>query len=204
MNSPEPLPMRALRTARRMIAGYRAGRDRGASAVEFALVSPLLFTLLFGVIDYGLYFADVLTVQQGVTDAVRNATLAVGSGSANWQGDGSCPASLVPLSGGATGDLSKVVCGLASSVQPVGGSPLLVKAEVVGPDGSPTSQWALGNRLRVCTLTQHKAVLPFVPMPAGGLLRTRVDMPIQPGNALLQLNPVAQNPASTGADWSWC
>ena len=82
--------------------------------------------------------------------------------------------------------------------------PLLAKAEVVGLDGKPTSQWALGNRLRVCTLTEHKAVLPFVPMPAGGLLKTSVEMPIQPGNALLQLNPVAQDPASTGSDWSWC
>jgi hypothetical protein len=29
-------------------------------------------------------------------------------------------------------------------------------------------------------------------------------MPIQPGNAPLVLNPVAQDPSAIGADWSWC
>src|SRR5690349_24622779 len=75
----------------------RAG-DAGAAAVEFALVSPLLFMLLFGVIDYGLYMADVLSVQQGVGDAAREATLEVGSTSANWPWDDSCHAlAVTPL-----------------------------------------------------------------------------------------------------------
>src|SRR3954469_3051994 len=100
-----PFPRRILPTARRAIGAGRRGRDRGASAVEFALISPLLFTLLFGVIDYGLYFADVLSVQQAVTDAARDATLSVGSTSTNWQGTGDCPVSQIPLLGGATGDL---------------------------------------------------------------------------------------------------
>ena len=59
-------------------------RERGAVAVEFALVSPLLFALLFGLVDYGLYFADVLSVRQATTDAAREATLSVGNISANW------------------------------------------------------------------------------------------------------------------------
>ena len=81
--------VRSQRPARR-----RHPRDRGAAAVEFALVSPLLFMLLFGILDYGLFMADVLSVQQGVGDGAREATLAVGSTSANWPGDGNCGASL--------------------------------------------------------------------------------------------------------------
>src|SRR3954447_20890125 len=83
----------SLPSPRRVRRAVRRSGDRGASAVEFALVSPLLFTLLFATIDYGLYFADVLTVQQGVTDAARDATRSVGSASANWPGTGNCGAS---------------------------------------------------------------------------------------------------------------
>ena len=62
--------------ARRAPSG-RSGRrgDRGAAAVEFALLSIPLFTILFGVIDYGLYFADVQTVQSSTTDAARERDL---------------------------------------------------------------------------------------------------------------------------------
>src|SRR3954471_22013376 len=110
-----PFPRRILPTARRAIGARRRGRDRGASAVEIALVSPLLFTLLFGAIDYGLYFADALTVQQSVTDAARDATLSVGSVAANWSGSGSCPVVVSVLGSSATNDLAKVACNLSDT-----------------------------------------------------------------------------------------
>ena len=47
------------------------GRDQGAAAVEFALVVPILIVLLFGIIDYGLYFANALAVRAGVSEAAR-------------------------------------------------------------------------------------------------------------------------------------
>jgi Flp pilus assembly pilin Flp len=173
-------------------------KDRGASAVEFALVAPLVFTLLFGAIDYGLYFADAMTVEQGVADAARDATLSVGSAAANWPGDAGC----LPGLPGTGNDLAKVACSLSSSVQPIGGGVLVVKAEVVTPAGAATTNWAQPNRLRVCAMVKHPAVLPFVPMPDGGLIRSQIDMPIQPGNALLVLNAVAQDPAAVGATWT--
>jgi hypothetical protein len=197
-----PFPRRIVPTAQRAIGLQRRRRDRGASAVEFALVSPLLFTLLFGAIDYGLYFADALTVQQGVADAARDATLSVGSVSANWSGDASCLPGLDLI---ASNDLGKVVCKLSNSVDTIGGGQLVAMAKIVGADGLPTTQWASGNRLRVCAVTQHPAVLPFVPLPGGGVIRSKVDMPIQPGGPQsLLLNPVAQDPSVVGADWSWC
>jgi TadE-like protein len=203
MTMPMPFPRALGRTVRRAIGGGCFRKDRGASAVEFALVSPLLFTLLFGIIDYGLYFADALAVQQGVADAAREATLSVGSVSANWAGDGSCLPGLATI---ATNDLAKVVCKASSSIEPVGGGVLAVKAEIVGPDGTPTNLWAPGNRLRLCGVTRHAAVLPFVPMPSGGVLTSRVDMPIQPGGptSALLLNAVAQDASIAGTTWSWC
>jgi Flp pilus assembly protein TadG len=47
-------------------------RERGAAAVEFALVLPLLLTLVLGAIDWGWYFF----VDQLVTNAAREGARA--------------------------------------------------------------------------------------------------------------------------------
>ena len=44
-------------------------RDRGQSLAEFALVAPIFFLLVFGVIQIGLVMAS----QNGLVDGVRNA-----------------------------------------------------------------------------------------------------------------------------------
>jgi len=47
----------------------RAGRGRGQALVEFALIAPLFFLMLFFVVQIGLIFA----AQNGLVDGVRNA-----------------------------------------------------------------------------------------------------------------------------------
>jgi TadE-like protein len=194
-----------LRAGRRV--PRRAGQrgDRGAAAVEFALLSVPLLTLLFGAIAYGLYFADVLTVERATADAARGATLSVGTYGLNWTGTSACTPTASVLNGAELGDLGKVVCGLSSSVKPLGGDVLYVKAQIVNAGGTQPDGWVGGNRLRVCSVTRDRAVLPFVPLPGGGLITTRVDMPVQPGGpAALILSPVAQSVSGIGTDWSWC
>ena len=44
---------------------------RGAAALEFALVVPVLLALVFGIIDYGIYFTDSLAARDGVRVAAR-------------------------------------------------------------------------------------------------------------------------------------
>jgi Flp pilus assembly protein TadG len=46
---------------------------RGASAVEFALLSPLFILLLMGMAAYGIYFGAAHSVQQIAADAARSA-----------------------------------------------------------------------------------------------------------------------------------
>ncbi len=41
--------------------------QKGAAAVEFALIAPLLFTIIFGIIEFGLLFYD----KQVITNASR-------------------------------------------------------------------------------------------------------------------------------------
>ena len=47
--------------------------DRGANLVEFAVIAPLLFLLLFGIIEFAWLFASNLDVRQGAREAVRVA-----------------------------------------------------------------------------------------------------------------------------------
>jgi len=60
--------------------GRRAG-ERGATAVEFALIMLPLFYIVFGIIQYGLYFYSMQTGTSAVSDAVRR--LSVGDCQAN-------------------------------------------------------------------------------------------------------------------------
>lgn len=48
-------------------AWSRRDRRRGAAVVEFAVVAPLLLTIVFGIIEYGYVFM----VQQTLTNAAR-------------------------------------------------------------------------------------------------------------------------------------
>jgi Flp pilus assembly protein TadG len=46
-------------------------RQRGAAAVEFALVLPILLVILLGIIDFGLYFYNDLQLTHVARDAAR-------------------------------------------------------------------------------------------------------------------------------------
>ena len=62
-----------MKRLRRTIQGRR---DDGATAVEFALVVPILLLLVFGIIEYGLWFSDSLSTRQGVREAARQGVVA--------------------------------------------------------------------------------------------------------------------------------
>ena len=55
-------------------------------------------------------------------------------------------------------------------------------------------------------MTKYQTVLPFVPMPGGGVITTRVEMPIQDSQLLPPptLTSVEMDVSSIGTDWAWC
>lgn len=53
----------------------RRGDERGANLVEFALVAPLLFALLFGMVEFGWAFAQNLDVKHTAREAGRLAAV---------------------------------------------------------------------------------------------------------------------------------
>jgi len=56
-------------------ASSRKDRQRGAAAVEFALVLPILIVILLGIIDFGLYFYNDLQLTHAARDAARYLTV---------------------------------------------------------------------------------------------------------------------------------
>jgi Flp pilus assembly protein TadG len=62
----------------------RRGRreDRGAAAVEFALVAPLLLLLVFGIISYGYMLSFRQTLSQAAAEGARAAAVTVSGTSA--------------------------------------------------------------------------------------------------------------------------
>jgi len=53
----------------------KAPRDRGAAAVEFALLLPLLMLLVFGIVDFGRALSAQITLTQAAREGARLAAL---------------------------------------------------------------------------------------------------------------------------------
>ena len=54
--------------------------DRGAIAIEFVLVAPFLFALIFTIAQFGIFFSQKVQTESAARDAAR--TLAIGGPSA--------------------------------------------------------------------------------------------------------------------------
>ena len=67
--------MRSPLRIRRWIAQRRVPRERGASTVEFALVAPVFFLIIFAGIEMGFMFRSNLSVEDMTRNAARVGSL---------------------------------------------------------------------------------------------------------------------------------
>ena len=65
---------RVYERARALVTRGR-GEERGAAALEFALVAPLLFALIFGIIGYGYMLSFRQGISQGAAEGARAAAV---------------------------------------------------------------------------------------------------------------------------------
>jgi Flp pilus assembly protein TadG len=72
---------RALSRARVRVS-RKSRNERGAAALEFALVAPLLFGLILGIISYGYMLSFRQGISQGAAEGARAAAVAPASFSA--------------------------------------------------------------------------------------------------------------------------
>jgi hypothetical protein len=159
------------------------GRPRtsdGASAVEFALVSGILFLVLFGILQYGLFFNDSLNTRQGVREGARQGVVR------NFV---SC--------GTATTDLDKLRCTTKKEIGALTG-PTYVK--ILTPAGG----WAKAQPLTVCAMVKSDGALGLLPMPNGGWIYSKTQMSIEQADAPLPSGSASADTLPTGVSWSWC
>ena len=157
--------------------------QRGAAAVEFALVSTLLFTVLFGILQYGLYFNDALGARNGVREAVREGVVARFDGKSET--GASCTGN----------DMAKLKCLTKGLVDPLTG-PIYVK--VVKP-----TPWERSEPLTVCALIKSDGIIGLLPMPNSGWIATKTRMSIENDDSTPSGSP-APDGLPAGVTWNWC
>jgi Flp pilus assembly protein TadG len=155
------------------VANRRRCRERGAAAVEFALVLPILLVLLVGIINYGMMFNDSNNLRQGTREAARRAVVGDFDGSSCTTG---CNAKLISMTKSAIG---------ATSSQTY----VAIKAP---------SSWAKGNQLTVCALIKPASITNVVPMP--GRMSAVTTFSIEVDSTVPDISTYAETPPS-GVSW---
>ncbi len=59
----------------RVLRAARTARKRGAAAIEFAIVLPIMLLMLFGIVEFGRIFTIRLSAQEAAREACRIAVL---------------------------------------------------------------------------------------------------------------------------------
>jgi Flp pilus assembly protein TadG len=127
----------------------RANDERGASAVEFALILPVLLLLVFGIVQYGYYFFSAQNGSSVAREAVRKVAV------------GDCPDDTV-----LTTFVQSRLSGLSYDNLAVTRS--YSPANTIGSRVTVTVSFD--------TLDMN---LPFVPIPAGGKVVREVDARVE-------------------------
>ena len=175
----------------RRIRTRRGGRDKGASAVEFALVMPLLFLLLFGIIDYGLWFNDSLSLRQGVREAARQAVVE------SPKSPDACAVASFSMDTVACETKAQIRIGLPGAVA-------YAKVFVATPAFVASSSWVRGNSVVVCGMSKATSFTGFVPTPSGGLIKSRTMMSIEDATLTPATTSYTADVDPSGGNWSWC
>jgi Flp pilus assembly protein TadG len=144
---------------------------------------PVLFLLVFGIIDYGMLFFDTIGLRQGTREAARQAVVQLPSSTCTQTNFG-----------------DKVACAARQATENTLGDASGVRVKVYAPDAGG---WAKGNRIIVCTQVKEKSITGFVPFPSKPL-QTRTIMSIEQATPAQPSFDKAEGfPA--GGDWgSWC
>ena len=163
----------------------RRRHDRGAAALEFGLVSPIIFAVLFGSLTYGLWFNDSLNLRQGLRESARQGVVAE-------YGAGGCSMSYsaVPSS-----NMGKLMCQAQGEVGALTGETYV---KVLLPGG-----WVRGQQVVVCGMVKADRLPGLVPLPGDRMIRWSSRMSIEkvaPG----QVEVGGEETPPAGSSWTWC
>lgn len=138
--------------------------ERGAVAVEFALVLPVLVMLMFGIITSGLAYADHLSITNAVREGGRfGAAIDYSSDSKAWADSVQSRVQQVYLNGAGTLSSSQVCVELIDSAG--------------NPEAEPTNQGSCGTAPTPPAMSPGScAVMVWVEKPARISILVAADM----------------------------
>lgn len=122
-------------------------RQRGAAAVEFALILPLLLSMLLGVIDFGVAYSQNISVQGAAREGARQGVT---------QGD------VIGSTIQANGLLDKTKLQVKFAVDSSGGAPGLMVVCTRYPQSSLTGfySWVLGGYFESKSVMRLESTAP--------------------------------------------
>jgi Flp pilus assembly protein TadG len=162
--------------------------------VELALASTLLFTILFGIIEFGQVFNNSINIRQGTREGARQAIVA---------SFGSCSGVTLTGAGAVPQETQNLMCLVHSRV---GISGTQLRTAVV-LDTSLSTPYSVGNPVVVCTQLPIQSITGlFAPFLGGKFLKTKAEMRIEETSATSGASRFAagSETAPSGSDWSWC
>ncbi len=178
---------------RRGFGRGRRGSDRGVALVEFALVIPVLFLVLFGIIEFGMGLNDYQSIRHGVREGTRQAVV---------QHYGSTPTDCTTIT--APDDVKKVICltkdriGLGNDVR--------VQVEYTAPPADDGSGGSIDyGSVNVCAQRAVKPLTGAIPGLDTIHLKSSIEMRMERAiaDSIEPTKVYAETPPS-GGDWTGC
>ena len=162
--------------------------------VELAIILPIFLLLVFGVIQFGITYNNLITLRQGTREAARQG--AVG----NFGSTTSC--SLTGLTGSPTSDIQKLMC-LAK--QQIGLQYVNTRVKILSGSADFTSSGTFqkGEAIIVCVEYPVDKMAKFVtPVLGSAVLKTKTSMRIETSYSSSETG--GQETALSSGNWGWC
>jgi Flp pilus assembly protein TadG len=166
----------------------RASGERGVALVEFALVMPLLFLILFGIIEFAIAFNDYQSIRQGARNGARQAVVS------DYGTSTSCDINGAAAS--APDNAKRIIC--TAKAETGIGDDLRVGLRVV--ENAPTG--FKNDTVKVCTVRLVDTITGLLdPVIGDRPLRTEVEMRVERDIGLVGGDYFETDPSGS---WSWC
>ena len=162
--------------------------------VELAIILPIFLLLVFGVIQFGITYNNLITLRQGTREAARQG--AVG----NFGSTTSC--SLNGLSGSPSTDVQKLMC---LTKQQIGLQYANTRVKILSGSADFTSSGTFqkGEAIIVCVEYPVDTMAKFVtPVLGSAVLKTKTSMRIETSYTSSETG--GQETALSSGNWSWC
>jgi Flp pilus assembly protein TadG len=139
---------------RQRLASRRRRDENGASAVEFALIMPIFIVLVFGIIAFGIVFAQNLALGNSARQAARFAVVQ----------ERTCGEIRTEARDSATGTIAMNTANIGVTVERIvsGGGATTLCGGAGSDANKPCEGAAEGSSIKVETTYQSKVIIPLV------------------------------------------